>query len=448
MKKTYLFLCLITLFAAGLACQSPSDETPPATAPAASAPADTPIAEPSPAEDTPVGESPTAAAPPPSGGLIYPEDLTYLGAFRLPADAPDEIGWMWSNWSSALTYYPGGDPGGESDGFPGSLFGVGHDWNQYVSEIGIPMPVNSTAKNLDELNTAVTLQPFANIRGGLFSDLELPRVGLAYLPPQGSQAAGKLYFAWAPHLDEGATNPSHGWSELTLANPQTAGGWRIGEYGNYVTGDYLFAIPQHWGDAYTGGMSLATGRYRDGGQSSQGPALFAIAPWQSGNPPAAGSTLPAAPLLAYQDVTVGNGVTMNDYHHSDEWTGAAWLTAGDKSAVIFVGNKGRGEGWYGNPEGPCLDCEERGWWSTYIDGQIIFYNPADLAAVAQGLMEPWEPQPYATFNVDEYLYHVESAQQKHHLAAAAFDRERGLLYVVEPLADDDRSIIHVWRVDG
>jgi hypothetical protein len=28
----------------------------------------------------------------------------------------------------------------------------------------------------------------------------------------------------------------------------------------------------------------------------------------------------------------------------------------------------------------------------------------------------------------------------------AFDRERGLLYVLEPLADEERTLVHVWRV--
>ncbi len=63
-------------------------------------------------------------------------------------------------------------------------------------------------------------------------------------------------------------------------------------------------------------------------------------------------------------------------------------------------------------------------------------------------MESSEPQPYATLEIDEYLYHVESGQQKHHVGATAFDRERGLLYVFEPLADEDKSLVHVWRVEG
>jgi len=392
---------------------------------------------------------PTPGAPPASGQLIQPTDLVYQGAFRLP-DVPggDERSWMWSNWASAMAYYPDGDPANPADGYPGSIFGVGHDQTQYVSKISIPIPMISPGKNVNDLNTAETLQDFRDIRGGLFGYMEMPRVGLAYLPPQGEQASGKLYFAWAPHLDEGATHPSHGWAELDLARPNPAGPWRIGDYWNYITGDYLFPIPQAWADVYTSGMYLATGRFRDGGQAAQGPSLFAIGPWNEGNPPAPGSTLSTVPLLLYGSVYTEGSPTMDGYHHSDEWSGGAWLTIRDKSAVIFMGTKGTGECWYGNPKGPCLDCEDRGWWSTGFEGQIIFYDPADLAAVARGEIETWEPQPYATLNVDEYLYHIESGQQKHHLGATSFDRERGLLYVFEPLADGDKPLIHVWRVEG
>jgi hypothetical protein len=95
---------------------------------------------------------------------------------------------------------------------------------------------------------------------------------------------------------------------------------------------------------------------------------------------------------------------------------------------------------------PDAPYDERGWWSTGFEGQIIFYDPAELAAVARGEMEPYEPQPYATLQIDEYLYHIESAQQWHQVGAASFDRERGLLYVFEPLVDGDKSLIHVWEV--
>ncbi|MEW6356853.1 MAG: hypothetical protein AB1696_11030 [Planctomycetota bacterium] len=389
--------------------------------------------------------------------LIQPSDFEYKGAFRLP-DGPEEFAWLWSG--AALTYYPGGDPKGPDDGYPGSLFGVGHDWNNHVSEIGIPAPVVSAAKNLDELNTATTLQEFKDITGGMFGEMEQPRVGLEYLPKQGEQQTDKLYFCRAPHLGDVDKNPSHGWCELDLANPQPAGPWRIGDYRNYVTTHYIFQIPKAWADQHVRGMRLATGRYRDGGQASQGPSLFAIAPWAEGNPPPRDAQIHATPLLLYPDVAAEEQHKMKDYQHADEWTAGAWLTAGEKSAVIFIGTKAKGKCWYGFPNGvvwpeegpwppvPDPPNDGRGWWATEFVGQIVFYNPDDLAAVAKGEKKPHEPQPYATLDIDKWLYNVKSKQQVRHVRGAAFGRARGLLYVIEFRGDEDKSLIHVWQVKG
>jgi hypothetical protein len=386
-----------------------------------------------------------------SEGLIFPARLTYLGAFRLP-DGPPEIGWEWSG--EALTYYPGGDAAGPRDGFPGSLFGTGHNWNTYVSEISIPVPVISQTKNVKALAVAKTLQKFHDIRGGLFGYLEIPRVGLEYLPPQGRQTAGKLYFAWAQHMGEGETIPTHGWADLNLAAPHPAGAWRIRNYWNYVTGDYLFAIPREWAALFYAGRTLATGRYRDGGQGAQGPSLFAISPWTSGNPPAPGTTLPATPLLLYGNAYSAGSPRMTGYARSDEWTGGAWLTVPGASAVIFAGTKGLGNTWYGCPDGTVWpdeppfppDCPDRGWWSDRFEGQILFYNPAALVNVALGKIKTWGPQPYAVAKVDKYLFNIRSSQQKSHLGAMAYDRARGFIYIMEPLADGDKPLIHVWKI--
>lgn len=402
------------------------------------------------------GESPATASPASGGGgLLQPSDLAYLGAFRLP-DGPPEIGWEYSG--AALAYCPDGDPGGPEDGFPGSLFGTGHDWNQWVSEIAIPAPVNSAGRDLDELNTAATLQEFRDIRGGLFPAFEIPRAGLAILPPQGGQASPKLYFSWAQHMGEGDASPSHGWSELDLSNPRPAGPWRIADYPTYVTADYLFPIPTEWAEIHTPGMLLATGRYRDGGQGAQGPSLLAIGPWNEGNPPPPGSALPAVPLLLYGSVDTVGSPTLRDYHHADEWSGGAWLTAGDRAAVVLAGAKGQGECWPGCSDGTVWPdeppypeaCDDflRGWWSTRFEAQLIFYDPNELAAVARGELEPWEPQPYATLTLEPVLYAAGSDQRKQRVGDLSFDRERGLLYLMEPLADRNKPLVHVWRVSA
>ena len=79
---------------------------------------------------------------------------------------------------------------------------------------------------------------------------------------------------------------------------------------------------------------------------------------------------------------------------------------------------------------------------------ISFGRPTLAISPRRCEAEPWQPQPYAVMDVDAQLYHVTAPQQWHRVGAAAFDRERGLLYIVEPLADEDRSLIHVWQVGG
>ena len=429
------------------------------------------------------------------GSLIQPGDLTYLGAFRLPdraAGAPDEESWEYSG--QALTYRPNGDPGGSGDGYPGSLFGTGHDvWN-YVSEISIPAP--STSRTLEQLNVATTIQEFHNVRGGLFDGLtEMPRVGMQYLPAQAGQTSAKLHLAWgAHHHDEGTSShtPSHAWCDLDLSAPNTRGAWWIGDksiYRLYRVNGYMFEIPQEWADTYVGGARLATGRYRDGGWSGMGPNVFAYGPWLDASPPVSGTVLTARTVLSYS--FAGGDHTIDNYHDSDEWEGGAWLTAGEKAAVVFVGTKGGGDYWwygYSSPAGdgmPCpripppqeeepvrcynsdgtdcaeelwdcegYDVESKAWWSSRFDAQIIFYDPADF--VLNGTMEPYEPQPYATLDIDEYLFldsPVETVgncgtgeQRKCRIGETAYDRERGFLYVLERFADDSKPVVHVWSV--
>ncbi|MCP4110235.1 MAG: hypothetical protein GY749_32725 [Desulfobacteraceae bacterium] len=409
-------------------------------------------------------------------GLVQPSDLEYQGAFRLP-DVSGECNWTYSG--HAMTCYPDGDPGGQDDGYPGSIFSVGNDAVcQYISEISIPEPVISSNKNLDELNTATTLQDFHDIRGGMFGDFQnlvIPRVGLEYLPPQGSQTTGKLHFCWAQHIQD--FEASHGWCELTLSNPQPAGPWIIGNYTNYVTNDYIFGIPKEWADANLPGMYLATGRSREGPWSGRGPALFAYSPWNDGNPPGQNAVLSSVtPLLLYgiqepdtPEISTGDSMEMNDYQDSDHWYGGAWLTAGSNAAVIFAGTKAVGKSWYGFangvvwpydcadhdpptcPEYPAWPYDDRGFWADGYKGQIIFYNPDDLADVAIGTKQTWEPQPYASLDINQHLFDPEidiTRYKRDIIGSTGFDRTNGLLYIIEKLADGDKSIIHVWKVNA
>ncbi|MBN1440609.1 MAG: hypothetical protein JW929_14470 [Anaerolineales bacterium] len=451
---------------------------------------------------TAAGSRPAPAASNlPSADLVSPADLVYLGAFRLPGgDAPPKT---FAYGGNAMTFNPDGDPQGV-DSFPGSLFVMGHDrqaWGSLpdgnqVAEIGIPRP--AIAADPQDLPAAVFLQDFSDVAAGRFTGLEeIPKVGMQYLnhPDTGP----KIHLAWGQHLQP-MDAPSHAWFEPDLADPDLQGVWFIGDENLYSVNGYLFEIPAAWADVHASGCSLATGRMRDGGQGGMGPALFAYRPWlEGGAAPADGARLADTVLLLYETSDASEAIVrcMNGYQHPDEWEGGAWLDApGGKTAVIFAGTKSTGgKYWYGyrHPAGAglacvdadvsdfptcrladgricppedfagCCDAEEgecisqRGWWSTRFDAELIFYDPADLAGVAAGEMESWEPQPYAALDIDEFLYFNPSGtdvemigegdQRRCRIGDVAYDRANGLLYVLEQFADGAKPVVHVWRVN-
>jgi hypothetical protein len=399
---------------------------------------------------------------------IAPRDLHYLGAFRLPGRSGSS-NWQYSGY--AMAYRSDGDPEGAEDGFPGSLIVLGHDHDQMVAEVSVSRPVPSTGKDPSRLETATTLQPFADIRGGLFGELELPRAGLAVLSSDQAGIPGRLHFCWGQHFQ--GFEPSHGSCSLDFSAPQPIGAWLIGSFSNYATNDYLFEIPADWAAVHTPEQVLATGRFRDGHWSGLGPALFAYAPPDAADSPEHGARIDrVTPLLLYgsqlpgvPEIEFSDGTAMSLFAEADEWSGGAWLTAGERSAVIFVGTKATGRNWYGFsngveypiddqcpfPEVPPWPHDDRGWWSEGIEAQIIFYDADELAAVADGEAETWWPQPYAVLGIDDVLFDpgFDFERKKRYLVgAAAFDRERSLLYLIERRVeqDEERSLIHVWRV--
>jgi hypothetical protein len=398
--------------------------------------------------------------------LISPSGIKYLGAFRLPEPSGGS-NWMWSGY--AVTYYPDGNPGGADDGFPGSIFATGHDHHQMVSEISIPRPIIS--KDPEKLNTAETIQPFSDIRGDGFGEQEMPRAGLAYLPAKGDRPE-RIYFAWGEHLEDSNHELSHGYASTDLSNPSSEGPWYLGNFNIYTVNDYMFAIPPEWAEHYIPSARLATGRFRDGLWAGRGPALYAIPAYDESCVDAE-TISSASPLLLYgqQDETLGirsdESMQMQNFSEADEWSGAVWLAAGGNHAVAIIGTKALGKTWYGfsngvewpitgdegeeYPEVPEWPYDQRGWWSEDIDARILLYDSSDLAAVAAGDMETWEPQPYASVSINEYLldpgYDYERGKM-YSLGAAAFDLENGILYIFERMAgEDEKSIVHVFSVN-
>lgn len=437
---------------------------------------------------------------------LQPDDFVYRGAFRLPEGGERPLTFEYGG--NAMTVNLDGDSSGADDGFPGSLFIMGHERMPYgelpdgnqVAEVTIPAPV--VARSVDALPQAAFIQDFADITAGMFASLdEIPRVGMQYLD---TPATGpKLHIAWGQHFqDDPATQvASHAWVDLTpdaphlLDAPHLQGPWFIDDQSLYSVNGYLLDIPADWADQYVQGRLLGTGRYRDGGWSGMGPALFAYRPWldDAGTPAPAQSRLEATTLLLYASSADTDRIerALTGYQHPDAWEGAAWITTGDgESAVVFAGTKGTGaKYWYGfvnpaGPEYPCVEgelvgqydlcrwadgtpcppedlveCEDhtsgRGWWSSSYAAQMILYDPADLAQVAAGQLEPWEPQPYAVLSLDPVLFLPPSidpdmtgvgVQRHSRIGDITYDRAHHMLYVLELFADDARPVVHVWQV--
>ena len=443
--------------------------------------------------------APTEAASP-AVDLIRPEDLEYLGAFRLPEGG--ERPRTFAYGGNAMTFSPNGDPSGLNDGFPGSLFITGHDRLPYgelpdggqVAEVSIPDPVSS--RSLADLNRAEFLQDFHNVAAGHFTQMEeIPRIGLLCLD---NPATGpKIHIAYGQHFEPDPTAPTHGWFSPDLSNPDFHGAWFIGARSFYSVNDYLLEIPTAWADEHAQGRYVGTGRFRDGGWSGMGPALFAYRPWadESGAPAPSGSHLEETTLLLYENSMNTESIerSLSGYQHPDDWAGGAWVTtASGKSSLLFAGTKSDGtKYWYGwanpaSPEQPCIETELigqfplcrladgslcppedlsgcaghndfRGWWSAHFDAEFIFYDPADLARVAAGETASWEPQPYAMLDIDEHLFLNPSGveqemlgtgdQRRYRIGDVAYDRQNGLLYVLELFADEASPVVHVWRIE-
>ncbi len=378
---------------------------------------------------------------------ITQNDITYLGAFRLPKDSngPSRFGYG----GGALALNPHGDPSGVNDGYPGSLYILGHENDQLVAEVNIPIPVDQRNKQLSTLNTAGFLQGFADITGGLAQKFDAGngyRVdGLAYLEAQGAQTSSKIYWTARTYYNVDTSNdPSHGMSEANLSNPNAKGVWRLGDYTGMLTGGYIFPVPSYFANAYLGGKRLIAGLFTQQGVSatSQGPAFFAYAPWlndPSNHGIANNAKLATQALLYYPYTTnftshgdpIGN---FPDHQVPDRWDAAAWVYTDTQHAVIVVGRRAMGETFYGDARPN--DCNTyKGYHGEPYEPRILFYDPDDLALAAQNKKDPTTIVPYLEWNPAQYF----NKNCDWELTGVVYDEKKQLLYVMQSNADTENG---------
>ncbi|MBF0227326.1 MAG: hypothetical protein HQK76_17915 [Desulfobacterales bacterium] len=302
------------------------------------------------------------------------------------------------------------------------------------------MPVISKTKNENDLNTAEIIKPFVKIDEGL--DDSEPIVGLEYIESQ-----KKLLFGGGKTSYGDSARPNIGWIDDILSN--NAGLWHTGSMTPYDYGAWtIFEIPENWANMYSSGRNLMVGRGREGWGTKMGPSLFAIAPWQDGNPPINNAQLSYTTLL-YYGTTISESINGYRSTDTDFYYGGAWITNNEKSAVILLGTRSFGNMWYEH---------------TYIAGHkrhvLIFFNPNDFKEVAQGLKPSYAPQPYALLDITDYLYGIKNNakgysaridRENAFLKDCAYDRKRNNLYITEYNVlgtQKDKPIIHVFKISN
>jgi len=198
------------------------------------------------------------------------------------------------------------------------------------------------------------------------------------------------------------------------------------------------------GSGYIPGMGLPSG----------GPSLYAVAPWETGGLPANGSFCSAVELLRYssEDPSLNHNI---NFHWGQYAEGGAWMTNGSQAAVVLSYRRIQGDWWYGFVTGilnseyniPEPDFGDHGLGVTRWRTGLLFYNPADLAAVAHGIKESHEPLPYTGYDLSRFSL-VDGGGAVS--GGFTFDPANGYLYFIDmngdPGYDWGYGLIHVWQL--
>jgi hypothetical protein len=226
----------------------------------------------------------------------------------------------------------------------------------------------------------------------------------------------RLYWSYGDGYNTvSARDPSFGFSTLneSTGKANAVGAWRTTNRSCKMAMGGILEIPQWFANQYCDGRRLGAGfggyfSIAAQGPVSAGPALCAFNP--SGlNATNHGSGLPVTDLVAYPFHANAYGPPDRAHRDTDYrtefdgwnpkngvgywswtdwlWQAAVWVDTPSVHGLLYFPILGNGRTWY---ETSTLHAERAShWW--YV------YDPADLARVAQGKLEPWQAQAARTW---------------------------------------------------
>lgn len=367
--------------------------------------------------------------PPTARPLVEADDITYLGAFALPQ----------GDFGASRFGYGGGALSVLDD----TMFIGGHAWDPgTLAQVAIPDTLGSG--DWSTLPQATVMQPFADVTDGTFAS----GWTLYGTMPWGDRliVAASIYYDAA-----GDQTTSHGASAFDLSGVGDFTGFEAidSRAPSRSQGGYMTPIPVEWqsrlgGPALTGQCCIPIIS-----NTSSGPAATVFDPADIGAT-ATGTTVLWYPL-AHE---IAPGTTQNDVFNLATSVVGAAFPSGTRS-VLFVGRQGTGPYCYGIGTGdPDLDGEPTGTGDVYcydpVNGskgthaypyrhQVWAYDATDLMAVADGDTEPWEPRPYAVWEL-EGMADDGSATA----VGATFDPATNRLYFTEAYGEE--PTVHVFEI--
>jgi hypothetical protein len=351
--------------------------------------------------------------------LVYQSNLQYIGGFRLPStvDGSNDLNFA----GQGLAFNPANN----------SLFLTGAD--QSLANVSIPSSIVNSS-NLANLATASYVQPTINIQSKIPNTSNLQgKNGISNggLMVVNGQLIGTLYTFYDT---SGATYETHyRIDSLNLSSATVEGMFEVGGIslaGGTISASgaadfyagYMSPIPANWQSAF--GAPDLTGNCCTPilSRTSFGPAAFGFNP----STLSTSSVTTATPYLYYTQNNEAGGFDGNTRVNGVEFVPGS-------RTVLFFGSVGTNQQEYGNPSS-FNDPYRPGKGYHSLNGdyayQVWAYDANDLLAVKAGKLQPWQVQPYATWNFD--FPQFEGAKD---IGGVAFDPSTDRLYVTELGAD-------------
>jgi hypothetical protein len=373
-------------------------------------------------DSDPDGDSPLALP------LLQLSDFAYQGAFRLPAD---DFGVSSLNYSQGpLTYNAAGH----------TIFIVGHTYQQAIAEFAVPDLGNGDVI-ADLPMAAAPVQAFAPVIDRVAENPQaMDRIGgLALIAgPSGDELLVNVYEYYDAPADDTHTT-------LVLRDAADLAGAQVDGFyalqGAAHASGWISPVPAAWqpllGQAYITGNSSGEPII---GRLSVGPSAFAFNPLDI----VGSASIPGAvTAIRLMDFSLDNPLhtdLANDSGANDLWTHLSravygFIVPGTRTYATLGHSGGHASGvcYKCTPSGADQDCG--GYCARDVDDYATYYwlwDVADLAAVRNGDMEPWELRPYAYGE-----FPVPFAT--HELGGGAYDAASGLLYLTLQRADDSQG---------